>query len=309
MERFRGWCVVAVLSAVFIFSSPVFSGTYSGGSGIGKLPYRISTAADWQELINTPTDWGKGFILTANIDFNGQTITPVAPDTNTASGFQGTAFTGTINGGGFVIKNAIIDQPTNDFVGLFGFVGAGQILNLGATNVRVTGQSCVGILVGENAGTITTSFAVGTASGSGDYVGGLVGYNSGTVSSCYAQGIISGGGWHNGGLIGTHTGSLSMCYATGSVGGSGNVFGGLAGSISGGTISYCYASCWIGSAGGYRGGLIAYSDGGVVSNCFWDTTISGMATSSGGTGKTTAQMKQQATFTGWDFSATGWQMT
>lgn len=299
----------ALVVSIILLGGTVFAGTYSGGSGLGKLPYCISNTDDWQELIDTPADWERGFILTADLDFGGQTITPVSPDTSTASGFQGTKFTGTFNGAGFVIKNAVITQPAGDYVGLFGCVGAaGQIFDLGATNVSVTGQSSVGILVGENAGTITTSFALGTASGSGDYVGGLVGYNSGTVSSCYAQGLISGSGWHNGGLIGTHTGTLSKCYAAGSVGGSGNVFGGLVGTLSGGTISNCYASCWIDSAD-YRGGLIAYSDSGTVSNCFWDTTTSGITVSAGGTGKTTAQMKVQTTFTGWDFSVTGWQIT
>lgn len=38
-----------------------------------------------------------------------------------------------------------------------------------------------------------------------------------------------------------------------------------------------------------------------VTNSYWDTQTSGQATSAGGTGKTTAQMKSQSTFTGWDF--------
>jgi hypothetical protein len=37
---------------------------------------------------------------------------------------------------------------------------------------------------------------------------------------------------------------------------------------------------------------------GTASNCFWDTDASGQTTSAGGTGKTTAQMKTIAMFSG-----------
>ena len=39
-----------------------------------------------------------------------------------------------------------------------------------------------------------------------------------------------------------------------------------------------------------------------IENCFWDTESSGIESSNYGTGLTTAQMKDPANFTGWDFS-------
>jgi len=51
--------------------------------------------------------------------------------------------------------------------------------------------------------------------------------------------------------------------------------------------------------------LIGVNNSGTVNNGYWDTQTSGQATSSGGTGKTTAEMKQLASFTGWDISASG----
>jgi hypothetical protein len=45
------------------------------------------------------------------------------------------------------------------------------------------------------------------------------------------------------------------------------------------------------------GGLVGYGVG-TVSNSFWDTETSGQTTSVGGTGKTTAEMKSIATFSG-----------
>jgi hypothetical protein len=93
---------------------------------------------------------------------------------------------------------------------------------------------------------------------------------------------------------------VSDCYATGSVTGDSRV-GGLVG-YNYGTVSVCYAT---GSVTGYYrvGGLVGHDYDGTVSGSFWDTQTSGQSSSDGGTGKTTAEMMQQATFTaaGWDF--------
>lgn len=62
--------------------------------------------------------------------------------------------------------------------------------------------------------------------------------------------------------------------------------------------------------GGRIGGWCGYRQyAPVITACFWDTQTSGMITSDGGIGKTTAQMKTQSTFTdaGWDFDNV-WQI-
>ena len=46
------------------------------------------------------------------------------------------------------------------------------------------------------------------------------------------------------------------------------------------------------------GGLVGRNYQGTVSNSFWDTETSGQATSAGGTGKNTTEMKDIATFSG-----------
>jgi len=45
------------------------------------------------------------------------------------------------------------------------------------------------------------------------------------------------------------------------------------------------------------GGLVGVSSNVSITNSFWDTETSGQATSDGGTGKTTAEMRDIATFT------------
>jgi hypothetical protein len=58
------------------------------------------------------------------------------------------------------------------------------------------------------------------------------------------------------------------------------------------------------TGGKFVGGLVGYN-GGTVDSSFWDTQTSGQGSSDGGTGKTTAQMKDISTFTGagWDIIA------
>ncbi len=79
--------------------------------------------------------------------------------------------------------------------------------------------------------------------------------------------------------------------------------GGLVGYQDYGTVNSSYSTGAV-SGNSSVGGLVGYQGGGTVNNCFWDTQTSGQNTSDGGTGKTTAQMKTQSTFTSWDFTST-----
>jgi hypothetical protein len=68
------------------------------------------------------------------------------------------------------------------------------------------------------------------------------------------------------------------------------------------TITNCYAS---GNVSGSQvvGGLLGENDGLTVTESFWDIETSGPSNSDGSTGKTTAEMQIESTFTsaGWDF--------
>ncbi|MGC9054648.1 MAG: PASTA domain-containing protein, partial [Candidatus Hydrogenedens sp.] len=128
-----------------------------------------------------------------------------------------------------------------------------------------------------------------------------IGSNSGKASSCCAE-VTTQGHINVGGLVGENNNEISNCYAIGSV--SGVLYsGGLVGGNYRGTINYCYSAGSVSNSSGasYIGGLLGYNHSGTVSNSYWDTETSGQKNSAGGTGKTTAKMKQQATFNGWDF--------
>ncbi|MCX7001456.1 MAG: hypothetical protein NT106_14360, partial [Candidatus Sumerlaeota bacterium] len=220
-------------------------------------------------------------------------------------------------------------KGSSDYIG--GLIGwnQGAVANCHATGA-VTGKVEVGGLVGDSYGTISNCHATGTVTGDEDIgglvgyflngtiyecyatgavtgdsdVGGLVGkYNDGTIYECYAIGVVTGGS-DVGGLVGnTIWGTVSNCYATGAVMG-GIYVGSLVGYNVIGTISNCYATGAVMGSGSYIGGLVGdtYSIWATVTASYWNTETSGQASSSGGTGKTTAEMNLQSTYVNWDFT-------
>lgn len=239
------------------------------------------------------------------------------------------------NGSGAVIKNLHLastchvlgDAETGSIVGR----NTGTVLNChSAASVNIGNATSGGGLVGFNAGTISgssfsggisrsgggvscnriggisgtnetgavinNSFSSGSVTGN-TWCGGLVGWNNGAISRCYSTGTVGGAENSIGGLVGQHQGSITNSYSRANVSGA-NYIGGLVGFNGSSTITNSYSTGTV--SGGIKGGLCGQS-GATVSNSYWDTQSSGMATSFGGTGKTTAQMKTQSTFTGWDF--------
>ncbi|MCK5269799.1 MAG: hypothetical protein KAJ46_03405, partial [Sedimentisphaerales bacterium] len=205
---------------------------------------------------------------------------------------------------------------SRDLGGLCGHNLFSTISNCHATGSVNGGDNSesLGGLCGYSSGdaTITNCYATGSVTG-GDYsnaLGGLCGYNDsrGIIINCYATGSVTGGDGSRGlgGLCGYNShGTITNCYAASSVTGGDNSFylGGLCG-CNAGTIGNCYSE---GSVTGDNnlGGLCGYNNSyGRITNCFWDVETSGMSVSDGGTGKTTAEMQMQSTFTdaGWDFT-------
>lgn len=110
--------------------------------------------------------------------------------------------------------------------------------------------------------------------------------NGGAISNCYARGKATGGG-----------AAGFLCYGD---------------FLSIGAIDDAYSTGLVTQIGGATDGGFCLSRGAtVIQNCFWDTETSGQATSDGGTGKTTAQMKIESTFTdaGWDFTTPIWYIS
>jgi filamentous hemagglutinin family protein len=306
----------------------------AGGAGGGTFPMLASeystSIINAHQLQLMAMNAGASYTLAQNID---ATATGNGTDVWSTAGFAPignptTRFTGTFDGLGHSITNLTINQPTANYVGLFGYGGPTAVIrNVGLIGGSVSGANYVGGLVGFNyGGSISNSSTTGSVTGAGGGVGGLVGINfyAGAISNSYSTGNVTGsvGGanYSTGGLVGASFGLVSNSYATGLVLGSSYV-GGLVG-FNGGTINTSYATggnrgtIGIGGLVGGNNGTISnsYSTGavsgnsnlgglvggfndGMVNSSFWDMSSSHLSTSAGGIGMTTANMQTQANFT------------
>lgn len=195
--------------------------------------------------------------------------------------------------------------------GLAGYNNNG-IVEFSNSSATVTGTTWTGGLVGANLdwnNTVTIlrdSFATGNVTGT-EFVGGLIGgtwgSNSQTIRS-YATGSASGVN-HVGGLAGNvNTGAkVKNCYSTGPANGTDRV-GGFVGTNYRSSVTYSYStgsatgSTNVGGFSGFVNTAGAYSSAAT----YWDKDTSGNLTSVGASvGRTTAEMKLQASFNLWDF--------
>ncbi|MCM3719167.1 glycoside hydrolase family 55 protein [Fictibacillus phosphorivorans] len=216
------------------------------------------------------------------------------------------AFEGNFDGKGFKITNLTINITNTDgiYLGLFGQYHYGTCQNIGLENFQINTNASMGCR----------------------YSGSLIGYTYGaTIRNCYAKGGNVKGQDETGGLIGKAQGGiLENCYSTNNVTITTSYWGGglLGTADTGQIINNCFAASNVSYTtsaqhNGYSGFVGYVRDGSIpFSNCFWDTQTSGQANPpkhgynpftgnvSGVTGKTTAEMKTQSTFTNWDFTNT-----
>jgi len=229
------------------------------------------------------------------------------------------AITGSSANGSVIGPSGVVASEVGGLIGMSGSVNISESYS----TCNVSGGSHAGGLVGYGTGGIITgSFSTGNITGGGD-AGGLIGnFGSVNISKCYSTGDVVGGG-SVGGFIGfgSNGGTIQYCYSTGNVNGGKDHSGGFAGMAS--TITNCYSTGNVNGGSGFAGFASTitncYSTGRVsgghgfasginrtVSRCFWDVETSNYQqttkdTAAYAAGKTTAAMKQKATFTNWNF--------
>ncbi|WP_114395644.1 GLUG motif-containing protein, partial [Oleisolibacter albus] len=199
-----------------------------------------------------------------------------------------TFFNGALNGWGRTISGLTIANADYNNAGLISYIGTtGVVSSLTLSNVSITSSGSnqnIGMLAGNNAGTVGNVFASGTfdLGSNNSAVGGLFGMNSGRVFNSAANVTLRAGqnATNVGALIGQNIGSLSNVYATGSIVVdlySSNV-GGLVGSNSGGTIVKAYSTASIVAAPNANsvGGLAGYNTG-VISATYAANSITALA--------------------------------
>ncbi len=263
----------------------------ASGDGTSGNPYQIATLENLYWIASDTANWNKYYIQTADIDASstsawnsGAGWVPIGNET--------VKFTGSYNGNRHTITGIYINRPTEANLGLFGYVYGGTINYLGLKNVNISGYRRIGALAGwiSSSNPVNYCFSTGVVTSSYEYsyTGGLFGYSYNTdILNCYSMANVNGR-QSIGGFIGaTQDSDITNSFSTGLV--------------------TSYNPIYEGGFIGTWGGNASYP--GLTAN-FWDIESSGTTTGitnqtfDGVTGKTTAEMQTDTTFTntGWNFS-------
>ena len=201
----------------FLFPCEDSPSPFGGGEGKSDDPYRICTPAHLNEIQGTTNALNGTFVLARNLDM------AQINDFNII-GDSATPFNGTFDGRGFRIRNLKIERPEQDFVGIFGALGEGAVIeNIILEAIEIRGNDFVGSLAGSNEGRISscsaiTSLVRGNGSIEGG-IGGLVGFNQfgGAITDSTSDVSVEGQERNIGGLVGHNQGEISGSDVTGSV--------------------------------------------------------------------------------------------
>ena len=292
---------------------------------------RVSDGSAYQFFVDEPPstqgcgpDGCRGYELVRDLDFaadDSYLSTANQLRWTTASGWLPigdgpNTFSGIFEGNGNTLSNLKIDMPRNNNIGLFSRLESGGTINgISLFNIDIRGRNWVGSLVGQNRGAISNSYSIGRVAG--DFaVGGLVGWNGGdggAIRNSYSIGRVTAG-TRVGGLVGLSDGrmvfnTISNSYSNGQVTGSAHV-GGLVGRNEETMISNSYSVGQV-TANFSKGGLVGSGGPAIKTTAsYWDITTSKLATSIGGTSKTTTELQTPTTASGiysqwskndWDF--------
>lgn len=271
--------VVAFVFILFVLADFAAAQPWTG-DGTEDNPYQIWDANDLNALATDANYYDAHFLLMADINLSGITYTDaVIP-------YSSAVFTGVFDANAHVILNLTINTfgADTDYLGLFGCIEFdGVVKNLGIENANVTSGN------------------------TSEFVGVLAGVNNGTITECYATGQIIGGSASQslGGLVGANAKYIYNCYADVDVaaGASSQKLGGLTG-MQYGLTYYCYASGFVagaGAVGGFAGEDYFIS---ITEDCFFIHPDDGGGPDNGiANPLTDLQMRNQASFTNWDFFA------
>lgn len=286
-------CGVCIIDNVDVSGSVTASGDYAAGivANFGSNTVHASVVNDSSSSVTVSGGSNVGGLIGYGI----------RSSYDATKGVFRSSFTGSVTGSG-----------TNKF-GAGGI--AGYTWNIAVADSwssgSVSGVDQVGGITGyhRNLSTIKKSYSSGSLTSTtvscSAGAGGIAGSSEGSISESYSVASITAV-CRSGGVAGTLSGSISDSFFRGSLtrtSGTDASFGGVIGRGNG-SITNSYAATTNSYAYGW--GLAGDNQfAPLCTSAYWDTTTSGRSStycSAGATGKTTAQMKTQATFSGWDFS-------
>lgn len=280
--------------------------TFAHGSGTEANPYQVWTAAD---LNGVRDHLSAHFIQMADIDLSEyESWWPIDNPVE---------FSGVYDGNHASIKNLRIETLGTVSIGLFYCVASGAtIKNLNVTDADITISGDGGVIASINNGSIVGCSSSGLIKARSGGIGGLVASNSGLIDRCFSSVSIipldsSSVNSGVGGLVGhaTPTSRILNSYSKAEEIIGYFYVGGCVGSTTrydssdaSPNITNCYSASPI--TGNWRvGGILGHDMSGEnrVFSCYYDSVTSGQSDTDKGTPKTTAEMKQQSTYEGWDF--------
>ncbi|NOR45147.1 MAG: hypothetical protein GQ534_06120 [Candidatus Delongbacteria bacterium] len=279
---------------------------FAGGDGSPGNPYQV---ADPDQLYQVRFEPFANYIQIADIDFEGSPWSEENMMSWEPIGMDIDHFIGSYNGNGYTIANLYINQPSFNYMGLFGYLEGATLQNIILTDVNIIAASNTGALAGYSSmsSSIINCSTSGTVQGENE-IGGLVGLNSMSTisksySTCSVQGVLPIGG-----LVGVNDNStVTDCFARGSVNGE-DMVGGLSGYSGMSNITNCYSTGTVSAIMPTFGGLIGNEDGSIIMDSYWDIETSGCASSAGGIGYPTELMKEPMTYMTWDFTTPFWSI-
>ena len=302
MKKRNFLALTLVLSLALGLAPAASAASVPSGSGTESDPFRITS----QEELEIISDFPSAHYVLMN-------------DITLDSSWQPLAGSGTS-----YVRREDVNLSEADFQGVLD--GNGYTIDL--SDVPAPRQT----LIRTNFGTIRNLRLVGGYDAYGDYyedwAGGLAtDQNWGLVENCSAEGtfrVTTDGSYRVhptiGGLVGTNydSGVIQNCYGIvdimatlGSGSGGGANLGAVLGENYYGTIINCYGvvtngySTYRGDADLSGGVCGTQRSDSVSSGCYYDRDVQGHSARSDGTrhiGKSTAAMKMQVSYTGWDFN-------
>ncbi|MFN3283854.1 MAG: carboxypeptidase-like regulatory domain-containing protein, partial [Pseudothermotoga sp.] len=245
---------------------------FGGGQGTSDDPYVIVTA---QQLNNMRNYVDKHFRQIRDIDLDDLKIkvdpveynwTPVATDSTEA-------FTGSYDGMGFEIKNAVIGGKTDSdqYFGFFAYVTGATIKNIILNNFQVNyDASYSGIFAGCIESSVIENIVIKNSSiTESSYIGGFTGYtSSSTITNCTIENTTvkadpDNGGYYVGGFVADANATLFKNCLMRNVqvhsANSSNMMGGFVASSNMSGFENCSFEGTIDATATYIGGFVGYA--------------------------------------------------
>ncbi len=283
--------------------------------------------------------WAQGVVtslitdldLTGRDYYNGAMVNKETVSQFITPGFQGTYYHGIFRGNDHTLSGYkfYLTGDYDYYFGVFSYLSSSAVVSdVHIANISsvLTAGRYFGLIAAVNEGTIsgcTVSISYNSTNLL-QYAGAIAAVNRGQIKECIVDGLIYlPASLYIGGICGKNESVITCCkssvmlairqyggticgmnyltevlncYGTGSITGAADV-GGLVGQNIAGTISKCY---FAGNITGSTSGAIATTNYGEVLGCYY--LLGSAQNSGGGTVLTDSQMRDQASFVGWDFS-------